>query len=507
MKVYQKFVLYLIVFEAAFLLTSCGYQIRYPLNQRNITIAQKPIPLNVQVAQFTDARDLIERQKDARKQKGDPDLADYTYDREFRGQVAHEITQMLTQHLNFARAFTPAIQMTPLWTHQLSDSRLDSLKQRGVDAVLTGEIGHFYGYYDRNVGRQLLYAVPLGVLSGMLLSWTTTSGNYQMTYYWYGPGLVLGYYLESLHQRQIEQRAQLNARLISTSTYQVLWQQNLDVFVGGKRKMPGIDTEQRKYQVAVYSLRDAVNQLVASLAQQSDFILQNKDQFIVDYPQEPTQPTTPDLQKPGSGPQLDLSRPLPEAKNFEFGLLGGLNLANFSGKDAKDLQSRTGFACGAFLTWHLNRQFAIQPEVFYTVKGAKYDQDVSYGAGDIVAHIQSSTQLNYLDIPVLGIFSPVANLKLFAGPSLNIFLNGKSEAEFQTSGMGINISDKSSYDIKSDDVNNPELSLVAGGAYEIGRINLGVRYSMGLTNHPKTKDKKVDLKNRVLQFMLGFAIL
>ncbi|HEX9975358.1 MAG TPA: hypothetical protein VGD14_25120, partial [bacterium] len=289
MQIKMKTIQLLIFIFMILLLNGCGYQIRYALNQGDIAISDKTLPMKVQVATFSDSRDYVERQKDARKQKGDSDLADYTYDKEFRGEVATEITKMLSDHLNFSRAFNPAVKLTSFSYEDISDAKLDSLQVIGVDAVFTGEIGHFYGYYDRNIGRQLLYTVPLAVLSGSLLSLTTTSGNYQITYYWYGPGLVLGYYLESLHKRQIEQRAQINARLISTTSHQVVWQQNFDVFISGKRNMPGVNTEQRKYQIAVFSLRDAVNQLVTSLANNADVVLQNKDQAIVPYQKEQLQ--------------------------------------------------------------------------------------------------------------------------------------------------------------------------------------------------------------------------
>lgn len=496
-KTFQLFALIFCILSLA----GCGYQIRYALNQRDVVLSEKAIPLNVTVAQFSDTRDFLERNKDARKDNGDSDLADYTFDKEFRGEVAVEITKMLARHLNFSGAFDPEAQLASFSYDDLSDSILDSLQSTGVDAVFTGEISHFYGYYDRNIGRQFLYAVPLGVLSGMLLNLTTTSGNYQVTYYWYGPGLMLGYYLESLHKRQIDQRAEIHARLISTSSHQVLWQQNFDAFVSGKRNMPGVNTEQRKYQIAVFSLRDAVNELVTSLANNADLILQSKDQATVYYQREQTQPIEEEavIQQTDETSQIDLSKPLPseQAGRTNIGIIGGLNLANFSGDDAEDATSRSGIAAGGFVTFHLSDKFAVRPEILYSTKGAKYESTELY------YKIKATTTLNYLDIPILGVFKPTNNLQLLAGPSINVFLNGKTEAKGYSEFMGTSFSQTFSEDIESKDVKSPELGLIVGASYYLQPLNFSARYSMGLTNQPKSDE--VDLKNRVIQFMADFS--
>ncbi|HEX9972871.1 MAG TPA: porin family protein, partial [bacterium] len=192
--------------------------------------------------------------------------------------------------------------------------------------------------------------------------------------------------------------------------------------------------------------------------------------------------------------QIDLSKPLTPVKErkTKFGIIGGMNLANFSGDEAKDSKSKTGFAAGGFVTFNLSEKLAIQPEILYSTKGAKYE-DSQAGM-----KIKATTSLNYLDIPVLGVFSPVNNIKLFAGPSINIFLDGKSDAEIHGA-----FEQKYSEDIKSKDVNSPEFGLVVGGAFSSGQLNLGARYSMGFTNQPKNDE--VDLKNRVIQFMLGVS--
>lgn len=76
--------------------------------------------------------------------------------------------KMFSDQINYSRAFDPEIKLASFSYVDISDQRLDSLKDAGVVAVFTGEVGHFYGDYDSNVDRQLLYAAPLAVLSGTL---------------------------------------------------------------------------------------------------------------------------------------------------------------------------------------------------------------------------------------------------------------------------------------------------------------------------------------------------
>lgn len=249
---------------ASLVFGGCGYSIKYGLNDQDIVSSSHTNPLNVQVAVFSDTRPPEEREKSAREELGQSDLRDYTFNKEFKGEVAEGVTNMLVEHLAYSRVFQQ-ITASSIASDQLSDGMLDSLATQGVDALLVGEVAHFYGYYDQSLARKLLYSVPLGVLSAMLFSFTTDS----YVVYWYGPGLVLGNYLESRHSRRIEDRTELRVKLFSTATHEQLWENSFDVSSSGDRAMPGISTEQRKFQVAVWSLRDLVNQIVEDLAEAS----------------------------------------------------------------------------------------------------------------------------------------------------------------------------------------------------------------------------------------------
>jgi hypothetical protein len=267
------------------LISACTYPIKYRLNDRDIVKETAPKPLKVQVAIFSDKREAVEKEKSERKKSGGADVGDYTYDKEFRGPVDQALSEMLVKHLQYAGVFAE-VALSRYRADQISAAVLDSLSRQGIDAVMTGEIKNFYGYYDNNSGRQFLYGFGLGMAIGLPLYLAGTS---QESTTFGGPfdrteitttktnpipgaigssvGLNLGFYLESLHKRNIERHTQFYARLISTSTQQVLWEDALEVQQKDFRAMPGINTATRKYEVAVASLRDAVNQMVRKLGE------------------------------------------------------------------------------------------------------------------------------------------------------------------------------------------------------------------------------------------------
>lgn len=269
-----------VMLATAFLLGGCGYPIKYRLNDTGIVRAKQALPLRVQIATFADRREPHEHDKKARKAEGYNDVNDFSYDKGFHGNEAEEITKMLAAHLTHSRVFASA-QRGTFSSEGVSDSLLAALAQAGVEAVLTGEIENFYGYYDQNPGRQFLYAFGLGLALGLPVylatgpqEETTRVGNVIITETTYNTipgsiatsiGVSLGYYLESTHKRNIERHTKLTARLLNTSTRATLWQDTFEIHEKELKAMPGLNTENRKYEVAVAALREAVNKIVESL--------------------------------------------------------------------------------------------------------------------------------------------------------------------------------------------------------------------------------------------------
>ena len=186
------------------------------------------------------------------------------------------------------------------------------------------------------------------------------------------------------------------------------------------------------------------------------------------------------------------------------GVKVGLNLANFSiDNEIKNTDLKMGLAIGGFLTFSFNDKFAIQPEVFYSMKGYKEKKTESGATRKL------NVSLNYLEIPILGVFSVQENIKLFAGPSMGFYLNGKIKGEIKGELDGETIDESGTEDIESDIVKSLQFDLVFGGLFSLGQFSVDARYSLGLTNvkggGDDFKENFIDGKNQVIQLMIGVS--
>lgn len=188
---------------------------------------------------------------------------------------------------------------------------------------------------------------------------------------------------------------------------------------------------------------------------------------------------------------------------MQLGLKAGLNIANVSGDDADQLfdqspDSRTGFNGGLFFIYQFNNLFAIQPEAYYTMKGATSD----------LMGVNFTLKLDYIEIPLLfKVIIPAegSGIKpsIFVGPSLGVNTGAKIKGEYQGQSAELDIDSI---------VTSTDFSLVfgAGIGYMIGNNELGVdiRYNLGLTTWDDESDP-YDVKNNVLSFNVyfGFTLL
>lgn len=184
------------------------------------------------------------------------------------------------------------------------------------------------------------------------------------------------------------------------------------------------------------------------------------------------------------------------------GLKVGLTSANLHGDNVDDyekwigkLNSKLGFCAGGFVTFNLHDIFAIQPELLFTMKGAKVDEQI------LGKTLEAWVNLNYLEIPVLiklliptqGSIKP----NLFIGPALGIKLTGKVKAEYAGE-----TEEEELEDLKSTDI-----GMVFGGGVDFGLgkgfIVIDFRYTLGLATISDFEDD--DVKNGVFSLMLGYS--
>lgn len=193
--------------------------------------------------------------------------------------------------------------------------------------------------------------------------------------------------------------------------------------------------------------------------------------------------------------------------SMQIGPKAGVNFANLGGDEADDLfgestNSRTGFNGGLFFMYQFNKMFAIQPEGYYTMKGATAD----------IMGADFTLMLDYIEIPLLFKFLiPVegSSIKpaIYAGPSVGFNTTAKLKGEYQ--------GESEEEDVK-DNVESTEFCLAFGGSlgFMVGNNEVGidVRYSLGLSSWFKMADmdeefnEDVDLKNNVLSINAYFGV-
>ncbi len=176
-----------------------------------------------------------------------------------------------------------------------------------------------------------------------------------------------------------------------------------------------------------------------------------------------------------------------------FGLKSGLNISSFYGDDAGNLDSKFGFSGGFFLSIKTQKPLIIQPELNYSMKGAK-----TFLGSDKI-----TLDYHYIDIPVL--FKYVIPLNdtqginpiIFAGPFIGF--NTRAQTIVNSNGQMESQNNAS--------VVNREYGFQFGGAlgFNIGNNELGIdiRYVLGLTSVDKSINN-FDVRNRAFNINIYF---
>ena len=184
-------------------------------------------------------------------------------------------------------------------------------------------------------------------------------------------------------------------------------------------------------------------------------------------------------------------------QGMQLGLKAGVNFANVVGDDVEGAESKTGFAGGLFFMYQFNKLFAIQPEAYYTMKGATDEQTLAGETAEV------TLSLDYIEIPILfKVLIPIENSPIrpsvFVGPYVGFNSTAKAKLEY----MGQSVED----DIE--DIKSTEFGLVfgAGLGFPVGTNEVGVdfRYGLGLTTLDDSAEN-ADIKNSVFNINAYFG--
>jgi hypothetical protein len=179
-----------------------------------------------------------------------------------------------------------------------------------------------------------------------------------------------------------------------------------------------------------------------------------------------------------------------------MGVTLGLNSSTLSGDNEGDVSRRTGVIGGIFVVIPATPMFSVQPELLFTMKGAKSSEE----------GITGTLKLNYLEIPVLGRLDMSASggVKpfVYAGPAISFNLSCTAEV----SGSGVNISGDCEDEETGESVKKVDYSGVIGGglAFDVsGRaFTIGARYTHGFASLAENGD----IKNRTLSLLVSLEL-
>jgi len=158
---------------------------------------------------------------------------------------------------------------------------------------------------------------------------------------------------------------------------------------------------------------------------------------------------------------------------LKYGVKAGFNLANVSGDEFGNTDSKIGGALGVFARFDLSDKIQFQPELMYSQQGTT--------ANNVDVNI------NYLNVPLMFKYLIGNGINIQAGPQLGLLMSAKADDE----------------DIK-DDCKGMDLGLNIGLGYEL-EMGLGfdLRYGLGLSQIPDYDD--ADAKNSVIQLTVGYV--
>ncbi|HSD13018.1 MAG TPA: porin family protein [Flavobacterium sp.] len=188
---------------------------------------------------------------------------------------------------------------------------------------------------------------------------------------------------------------------------------------------------------------------------------------------------------------------------MRFGAKAGLNIANLTG-DVENTSALIGAHVGGFMEYKLNEKFAIQPELLFSMQGAK--SEYSSADADGVFAVESTAKLNYLNLPIMAKYYVAKGFSVEAGPQIGFLLSAKQKTDVTGTDFftGETFSESTDTDVK-EWTNSIDFGFNLGAGYDFtDNISAGVRYNFGLSNVDDYPDSTDTVKNGVLSVSAAY---
>lgn len=171
-----------------------------------------------------------------------------------------------------------------------------------------------------------------------------------------------------------------------------------------------------------------------------------------------------------------------DAGSIKFGIKAGANFSNLkykSGGNSESGDMKVGFHAGAFVNIPAGTMFSINPELVYSVEGAKEKDQSDF-----------KENLSYINVPVLVQYNNPSGFLLETGPQIGFLMSAKAK------GGGASV------DIK-DQFKSTNFSWALGAGYKTASgVGFNARYNLGLSNIAKDAGSDESLKASTIQVSL-----
>jgi opacity protein-like surface antigen len=192
---------------------------------------------------------------------------------------------------------------------------------------------------------------------------------------------------------------------------------------------------------------------------------------------------------------------------MNWGIKAGANYAKLTSD--MDPDYIFGFHAGLVAEYKLTSQFALQPELLYSLEGAKAEMD--FREGEFFFSSEEKIKLGYINLPVMAKYYVTPALSFEAGPQIGFLISGESEYEIASNFDEFEIDESGTEDIR-DEVKKISFGLNFGLGYDISSsLFVQARYHLGLSDisdYDEQDDEfEVDfeeIKNQSFQLSLGY---
>lgn len=197
------------------------------------------------------------------------------------------------------------------------------------------------------------------------------------------------------------------------------------------------------------------------------------------------------------------------AQDINWGIKAGVNYSTISSEIEPDYIF--GYHAGLTAEFKLSPKFALQPELLYSLEGAR--SEFEFSEEGFTFSSDQKIKLGYINLPVMAKYFVTPGLSLQAGPQIGYLVSAKNEYEISSNfSEDFDMNESGTADIK-DEVKKIALGLNFGLGYEFqNNLFLQARYHVGLTDISDFEEDMGDdfegeideLKNSGFQFSVGY---